>query len=170
MTIIILKKPMMSSKSSPPTRWWWWRRRHGTASGRHGAIYIHSSIRYTYTALVSSFSSLLLVSNKPLYSWTLTSHWPVWLAARRRISWRHLDDICGLCDTCGQLVMIFVMVMDYMWWLCDICDCCVICGCVIYVCVDAINEKNAKKKANFPAMLSAMTKTLGNAGRLCRVL
>ena len=87
MTIIILKKPMMSSKSSPPTRWWWWRRRHGTASGRHGAIYIHSSIRYTYTALVSSFSSLLLVSNKPLYSWTLTSHWPVWLAARRRISW-----------------------------------------------------------------------------------
>jgi len=28
--------------------------------------------------------------------------------------WRHLDDICGLCDTCGQLVMIFVMVMDYM--------------------------------------------------------
>ena len=40
--------------------------------------------------------------------------------------WRHLDDICGLCDTCGQLMMIFVMVMDYMWWLCDICDCCVI--------------------------------------------
>ena len=25
--------------------------------------------------------------------------------------WRHLDDICGLCDTCGQLVMIFV---DYV--------------------------------------------------------
>jgi len=28
--------------------------------------------------------------------------------------WTTCDDICGLYGTCGQLVMIFVMVMDYM--------------------------------------------------------
>ena len=51
--------------------------------------------------------------------------------------WRHLDDICGLCDTCGQLVMIFVdyvILVDNLWWylswLWIICD-----GCVIYVIV-----------------------------------
>ena len=67
---------------------------------------------------------VILVDNLWWYLWTM---WYLWTTC---------DDIChgyGL----------YVMAVWYMWLLCDmwyICD-----GCVIYVCVDAINKKKCKK-------------------------
>ena len=86
--------------------------------------------------------------------------------------WRHLDDICGLyvilvdnlwwylswlwiiCD--GYVIYVIVVrYVIYMWWLCDIC----MCGC---------NKQKNGKKANFPAMPSAITKTLGKARKFAK--
>jgi len=92
--------------------------------------------------------------------------------------WRHLDDICGLyqlvdnlwwylwtiwylwttCDDICHGYGLYVMAVWYMWLLCDmwwLCDICM-CGC---------NKQKKYKKANFPAMPSAITKTLGKAGK-----